>query len=305
MLLGAVLFATIVGRMSALAAVLNRKSTEHQRVLDNVTEFMVHKEFPKVRVCVWWVMVCKFVVREGRGMHRERQQAAATVNDQSTHCVCTNTLYRNCVNECATFSATSWSTRCVLLCCTCDPLPSLCDRPSLTSCCVSLLQTLYSQEEVLEDLSPGLRRMVLLHLNKELMEHVPFLRHANPGFVRYGVQPPHCYRAMLQVLHCTDLALSLPALPLSLCLSPCPPCPPSLSLPVLPFLPPSLPSLPSPPALPPCPPFHSFMVTKLRPVHVIKEEYVICAGEAGLEMYILKKGAVSTASRSHTCLVRV
>lgn len=52
MLLGAVLFATIVGRMSALAAVLNRKSTEHQRVLDNVTEFMVHKEFPKVSVCV-------------------------------------------------------------------------------------------------------------------------------------------------------------------------------------------------------------------------------------------------------------
>lgn len=47
MLVGAVLFATIVGRMSALATAVNQKAAEHQQIHDNLAEFMRRREIPK------------------------------------------------------------------------------------------------------------------------------------------------------------------------------------------------------------------------------------------------------------------
>jgi len=49
MLVGAVLFATIVGRMSALAAAVNRRAAQQQQAHDNLAEFMQRRELPKVR----------------------------------------------------------------------------------------------------------------------------------------------------------------------------------------------------------------------------------------------------------------
>ena len=37
----------------------------------------------------------------------------------------------------------------------------------------------------INELSPALRREVLVHMNKGLIAAVPFLRHAQAGFVKY------------------------------------------------------------------------------------------------------------------------
>lgn len=107
MLVGAVVFAIVVGRMSALAQSMNRGSLLQQRVADDVQEMMRYRNLP----------------RELRGRMRQYY---------SLH---------------------------------------LEHKP------------FYDELGIMAELSPALRRDVVMFLNKDLIQKVPFLRDADQGFL--------------------------------------------------------------------------------------------------------------------------